>query len=403
MSASSVRWLELPEYQPLRITRAALTEEEGLLLWREYHRYLKVEFPSPSTDGQWKLCAQGWVGTLPVSPDLHFSLTPKVPVGNLFRMLEVAYRLKQFRFLPGLTGAASLDEFFERLASVLAKRVLDRCRRGLYRSYVARREPLSYLRGSLDLRSYLQRPWEVALPCHFQDHTADLEDNQILSWTLARITRSGACSERVLPAVRRGYRALQGFVTPQPVGPDTCVGRFYHRLNKDYEPLHALCRFFLEHTGPTHERGTRRSLPFVVGMARLFELFVAEWLKVNLPAGTGVSAHERVRVGEGHGLEFDIDIVIFATHGRRPLAVLDTKYKAAEKAATDDVAQVVTYAELMDCEDAFLVYPAEPARPLDVAIGGIRVRSLAFPLGGDLELAGSGFRQQLVDWLARVN
>ncbi len=399
MSSDRSRHYELPEFEPRPIAGDALTEEEGLLLWQEYRRYVRVDFPSPRTGGGWLLCAQGWVGTLPVSADLRLALTPKVPVANIFRMLEVAYRL-DFRLFPGLTGAASLDEFFERLASVLARRVLDRCRRGLYRSYQPRREPLPFLRGSLDLRQHVKRPWEIALPCRFQEHTADLEDNQILSWTLERITRSGACSERVLPVVRRGYRALQGFVTPQPVRPEACLGRLYHRLNQDYEPMHALCRFILEHTGPTHERGDRRSLPFLVDMARLFELFVAEWLRVRLPAGLGVTAHERVRVGEGESLQFDIDLVIHATPGRRPLAVLDTKYKAAARAATDDVSQVVTYAELMGCTEAFLVYPTVPKRPLDVAIGSIRVRSLAFPLGGDLETAGVAFRRRLMDWLA---
>jgi 5-methylcytosine-specific restriction enzyme subunit McrC len=68
---------------------------------------------------------------------------------------------------------------------------------------------------------------------------------------------------------------LQGAVQTYPVGPESCVGRTYNRLNADYEPMHALCRFFLENSGPTHERGDRSMFPFLVDMSRLYELFVA--------------------------------------------------------------------------------------------------------------------------------
>jgi len=61
------------------------------------------------------------------------------------------------------------------------------------------------------------------------------------------------------------------------------MGRRYIRQNADYATLHALCRFFLEQAGPTHELGRHRMLPFVVEMAALFERFVVAWLRVHLP------------------------------------------------------------------------------------------------------------------------
>ena len=63
------------------------------------------------------------------------------------------------------------------------------------------------------------------LPCAYEDHTADIEDNRILSWTLFVIVRSGSLTWRELPNVRRAYRTLQGAVQTYPVGPESCVGR----------------------------------------------------------------------------------------------------------------------------------------------------------------------------------
>ncbi len=65
------------------------------------------------------------------------------------------------------------------------------------------------MRGRVDAYEAARRPWDVRLPCHFEEHTADIEDNQILTYTLWLIAQSGVCTERVLPTVRRAYRSLQ--------------------------------------------------------------------------------------------------------------------------------------------------------------------------------------------------
>ena len=272
--------LPLTEYVSARFPRESIPDALGEALWQYYSSQVAVDFPSPKTESQWQLTSQGWVGYIPLTPELGLALQPKVELGNLFRMLEYAYQLKgkSFRFLEGLVECQSLKEFYERLANVLAKRVLDRGRKGFYRAYLPETERLPYVRGRLDVRQAIQTPWDVRLQCHYEEHTADIEENQILAWTLSRIARSGMCTERVLPTVRRAYRALRGLVSTQPCSPQDCVGRLYNRLNDDYHPLHALCRFFLEHSGPSHEVGDRTVLPFLVNMERLYELFVAVWL-----------------------------------------------------------------------------------------------------------------------------
>src|SRR5690606_34534988 len=126
-------------------------EPLGELLWHSYRPQVAVEFPSPKTGGRWELTAQGWVGHIPLAPGLTLELRPKVSLGNLFRMLEYAYDLASFRLLEGQIESQTLADLFERLANILALRVLKRARRGLYRAYVPQAETLSTLRGRLDL------------------------------------------------------------------------------------------------------------------------------------------------------------------------------------------------------------------------------------------------------------
>lgn len=388
------RLIDLTEYEVRLVSPSELAEPDGRKLWTQYGEKVEVQPPTFQTDNVWRLRSLGWVGYIPLGPHLGIRLAPKVPIGNLFRMLEYAYQLRSFEFLEGFTDAATLEEAFDRLANVLAKRVLDRHRKGFHRAYLGQEESLPYIRGSLDLSERLRRPWTVRLPCTFDEHTADIEDNRILLWTLQEIARSGICTPRTIPNVRRAYRSLLGAAALEPILPKDCVDRLYTRLNTDYEPLHALCRFFLEHAGPTHDAGDRRMLPFLVDMARLFELFVAEWLRGHLPKAYRLKYQENVKVGETGGLSFAIDMVLYDALSGEPLAVMDTKYKAPQTPSTDDVQQIVAYAESKDCRRAILVYPTV----LDwrAKVGKIEVFTLPYLLHDDLEDAGRNLMRHLL-------
>lgn len=387
--------IDLREYRQESLPANALTDAVAALIDEKYGAQVAIEPPTFRNQHQWRLTAQGWVGYIPLTPEMAFRLNPKAPLRNLFGMWEYAYRLKSFRFLDDLTAVQSLEEFYEQLANILSRRVLDRARKGFHRSYIPRYDQLPYVRGRIDAYQAARSPWDVHLPCHFEEHTADIDDNRILAYTLWRITRSGVCSERVLPTVRNAYRTLQGVTTFHSFSPDDCVDRRYNRLNQDYHSLHALSRFFLEQSGPTHRAGDRQIMPFLVDMARLFELFVAEWMNVHLPTSWQVQTQEQIYFGRNRNINFRIDLVLRHADAESPYMVLDTKYKAPDKPANSDIHQVVAYAEALGCTEAVLIYPTPLKEPLDDYIGDIRVRTLTFSLDGDLEKAGEAFLQEL--------
>lgn len=387
--------ITLREYEPREFDAAEIPADIGEAIYRNHERHVAVDFPSPKTDGRWRLTSQGWVGHIPLTDDVRLVLEPKVELTNLFRMLEYAYRL-DFSILENLVGCESLDEFYERLANVLAKRVMDRGRKGFYRTYESEEDRLPYLRGRVNLAGSLRRPWDVSVDCRFEEHTADISDNQLLAWTLFVIARTSICSNRVLPTVRRAYRSLVSFSTLSPFLPQDCIGRVYNRLNDDYHPMHALCRFFLEHSGPQHSTGEQTMLPFLVNMGRLFEMFVAEWLRAHPPTGLTPKAQQSVHIDSDAGLNFIIDLVLQDAATGLPKFVVDTKYKVPDSPASDDVAQIVAYAVSKNCHEAVLVYPQPLAKPLDSTISQIRVRSLSFSLNGDLERSGAAFVDDLL-------
>ncbi|MBC8466533.1 MAG: restriction endonuclease [Deltaproteobacteria bacterium] len=388
--------IELTEYRKESIPKDELPRKAGEYLWRSYRNVLSVEPPSFKTENSWQLTPEGWVGHIPLPEGPSIYLSPRVELSNLFRMWEYAYRLERFNFLDGMVGCDSLEDFYENIAGVLAGRVLDRGRKGFYRTYLPETDMLPFLRGRMDTKWAVTRPWEVTIRCHYEEHTGDIDENRILAWTLRKIARSGICRAEVRGRVRRAYRVLRSFVDIQPFCGNDCVGRFYNRLNTDYQPLHALCRFFLESSGPTHEIGDRDMIPFLVYMPALFELFVAEWMRVHLPHGFTLKPQHGFKIDEAGNFRFIPDLVIYDRDSNGPCCVLDTKYKVPDKPGSDDIAKVAAYALGLDCTEAVLVYPSAVIKGIDTHIGSVHVRSVCFGLEGDIEEQGKLFLEQIL-------
>jgi 5-methylcytosine-specific restriction enzyme subunit McrC len=376
-----------------------LSAELAATIRDRYADQVRIDPPWPGGDGLWRLTCLGWVGFIPLRGDFLLALRPKVPLRNLFGMLEYAYRtdLKKLDEEKSLIECADLREFFTRLAHILARRVLDRGRKGLHRAYVSRCERLPVVCGRPDVERNLRRPWDVQLECHFEEHTADVEDNQLLAWTLRRIAQTGLCTGQGGLAVRHAWRGLQGSVTLRPFDSVDCLGRIYDRVNCDYAVLHALCRFFLENSGPAHSVGGHTFFPFLVDMAQLFEGFVAEWLGRSLPPEYELRPKWSVPLNDRERLRFIIDLVLCDRRTGRALCVLDTKYKTDQQAAAADLAQVMAYADTQDCDKAVLVYPAGATKSLTSV--GHDVRRGTFDLSGDLERAGQAFLGDLLGFV----
>lgn len=267
----------------------------------------------------------------------------------------------------------------------------------MYCTYLPHTQPLSYLKGRIDLKKVIQSPWKIKINCHYSEQTRDVEDNQILFWTLYCISHTEFCNEQVRALIRQAYHALQGYITLQAFTSRDCVDRQYNRLDEDYRSLHLLCRFFLNHICPSHELGGYHSYPFLIDMCHLFEQFVAEWLKKYLPNQYKIEIQKFNKYGQ---INFVYDLVLYDTQTNQSICILDTKYKNDAKPDNQDIFQVIAYAVSQKCAKAILVYPMSLATPFQERIGYIQVSSLSFALDGDLDRAGQKFLQDLLSLIS---
>ncbi len=394
---TAVRHFTLSEYETLCLPDSHLPTAVGEQLWRRLDqngKKLLVSFPSPKTEYQWELTAQGWVGQFSLPHQLQLNILPKLPIARLFQLWEAAYELPLAHLTDGLTTLDSLPAFFNLLAHILAQRVIRRGRQGLQQAYVPETADLPYVRGRLVPRQPTAAHPTVQLACRYLAQTTDITDNQILAFTLHQLARSGQCNPAAQTAVRQAYHLLQPAVTLRPFTAPDCQNRSYGRLNQDYAVMHALCRFFLEHTGPRLNDGDHVIMPFLLNMAQLYERSVANWLRTQLPAPYQIKAQESTTVGHHDELCFQIDLTLYGENGR-PLAVLDTKYKTPDKPSQADISQVITYAKARGCPHALLIYPQALPQPLNVLVGDVQLHTIHFGLEQPLDQAGDDFLQQL--------
>jgi len=128
-------------------------------------------------------------------------------------------------------------------------------------------------------------------------------------------------------------------------------------------------------------------------MARLYEKFVAQWLKIHLPPQYKLKIKETVKLDP---IKLEIDLIICDRITGKTLYVLDTKYKNPQQPATPDICQITTYATSQNCDHAILIYPQSLKKEIDRDIGNnINLRTLTFSLEDDLEIAGQAFLQNL--------
>lgn len=351
-----------------RIARAVLSAGYG---------QLAVEAPSETGGADWTVCSKGLVGYLPLGHDVALRIAPKVPISSVLAMLDLAHDVASLEWHRGLATHGVVDGLFDTLASLLARQVANRARKGLYREYVAEQDELSAARGRILPRETLARTLRGAatLVCDFETLTDDLLDNQILLWTLDRLRRSPLGRPEVRREVRASHRLLAACLSLVPVRPVDCE-RSYNQLNADYRPMHALCRLLLEACGSATADGEVASIPFTISMPHLFEKYVARLLAERLQP-LHVEPHRHFTLADG--LSYDADLVLLDGPGGTPLAVMDTKYKLADRPEPADVQQVVFYATVLGCREACLIYPRAMA-PVSFAAGPVTVRTFGLDL-----------------------
>ena len=324
-------------------------------------QYVAVEPGEHS--GRWQVSAHNFVGSINVA-GLQVLVRPKIPLRNLFLLLEVGLREQDWH--DEAVRFETTGDLLPALVSFFARTTETTLARGLYHSYREQRDRLVAMRGRVDIPRQLTQPGVVVpMHCKFTEFTADLIENSYLKAAVSRSLRVAG----VQPIDRR--RLMQHLVTLEDVGD----ARHHHsdhdrvvftRLNDHYKPALRLARLVLANLTLQDAVGETQASSFMLDMNKLFERFVTERLRRSLRGRLEVKDQHQDRLDEGRTVAIKPDL-LFRAAGF-PRFVADIKYKLIGDAAGGrhpDYYQLLAYTTALDLPEGVLIYCLDANRPDD--------------------------------------
>ena len=116
-------------------------------------QYLSIEPGEHS--GHWQVTAHNYVGSINVA-GLQLLVRPKIPLRNLFLLLEVGLRARDWH--DEAVRFETTGDLLPALVSFFARTTETTLARGLYHSYREQRDRLVALRGRVDIARQLTQP-----------------------------------------------------------------------------------------------------------------------------------------------------------------------------------------------------------------------------------------------------
>jgi 5-methylcytosine-specific restriction enzyme subunit McrC len=349
----SLKTLILEERRP-RLCR--LSHADASFLIREHRCHLDV-LPDPRPH-RYRLVANGYVGVI-LAPSLRLVIRPKLPLRNLLHLLD-----------PSATFAGE-DEVQGREAEpvdVVADwfrcRLDDLIASGLHQGYRESPSQGSLLQGRLDVRAQLRNAPGRKDQLHGQvEHfTRDMPCNQVLRSTTELLVASPLLAEEVSQSLRQTLQKLEGISTI-PLHDEVWKTLAGASLPPAYRPVLELARGLAQGCIPTDQTGTTPAPAFLLNLERLFERHISRGIETafarRAPCQVDLQASHSIAEPTPQQPGWSIRPDVLIRRAGNPRLVLDVKWKRLSRTAlvSEDVYQVLAYAQALRVHWAILVYP----------------------------------------------
>ena len=206
-----------------------------------------------------------------------------IPVQNIYYMLAYAFQVLNENGYKNI-ATEQFDNVGELCAAILAKGISVQLKRGLGKEYVSQTEPLSSLRGKIDIAESIktQSMLRKQLVCTYDDFTVNSYMNRILKSTMELLIRSDISKVR-----KKDLRKLLVFF-----GDVDSIDVYdinwrlqYNRNNQSYRMLISICYLVVKGLLQTNTAGITKLMDFLdeQRMCRLYEKFILEYYRREHP------------------------------------------------------------------------------------------------------------------------
>jgi 5-methylcytosine-specific restriction enzyme subunit McrC len=294
---------------------------------------------------------------------------------NLLDMLGYAQKIPTLSAGLAETSAAP-GAWFERLTRLFAIDLWNQANSGLPYGYVLREESLPVLRGRWNIPRQAARH-AIALQAFeviHEEFSSDIALTQVFRSAVEQLRHLSKDDENLHLLGRLSKRLSTAAPGNIPRGALPKVT--FHRLNERFRPAYEMASLFLTGSIPQITAGRLPVHTFLLEMNALFERFVAGFIEQHYNALLPPSLQNCERIQQSGGallylahrgtqkaLRLQPDLLFRSRSQKKPLLVLDTKYKSLCEGAHgpeithEDAYQMLAYSVGLGCPNALLLYP----------------------------------------------
>ena len=202
-----------------------------------------------------------------------------IRIKNIYYMLSYAFQiLNEQGYKQILTE--EFDNVAELFAAILSKGVASQIKRGLSREYILQTEPLSTLRGKIDISASVKEQTMIKkqLVCNYDDFSVNAYLNRIIRTTIGLLVRSDISNTRK----KELRKLLIFFGEVEPVEVNNINWKIrYRRNNQTYQMLISICYLVIKGLLQTNTDGSTKLMDFLdeQRMCRLYEKFILEYYR----------------------------------------------------------------------------------------------------------------------------
>jgi 5-methylcytosine-specific restriction enzyme subunit McrC len=333
-------------------------------------------------DGLFDVAAGTKIGAVRVG-DRQVVVRPKITnISRLIFMLGYARNPQIWRDDP--IGVESDAELLPAIAEAFVRIASRAVERGLLQGYRTVSESLPVLRGRMLAAEQMSRRFGFPVPIavEYDDFTVDIAENQLLAMATLRLLKV----PRISASARLGLQRLRHTLvevsvpsrgTPTPRWQPT-------RLNGRYQGALQLAEIVISAESFENLLGDLHVTGFLFDMCVIFEDFVTVAMSESLHRSRWQCEREApLHLDDQRSVRMRPDLL--CRSGRRPVAVVDAKYKAEKPAGfpNADLYQMLAYCTVLGLKDGHLIYAKgnEEGRVHTVRNAGITIHCKALDLG----------------------
>ena len=253
-----------------------------------------------------------------------------IPVHNIYYMLSYAFKaLNSQGFRQMVTE--SFQNLGDLCAAILCKGVSLQIKQGLARAYIVRTEPLSALRGRIDIQESIktQSLLRQRLVCTYDDFSINTPLNQIIKTTMILLINGDIDRERK-KELRKLLVYFAGIDTLDIHNINWHIQ--YNRQNETYRMLMSVCYLIVKGLLQTQEDGSTKMMDFFdeQRMCRLYEKFILEYYRKEYRNLGAVANASQIPWQLDDGFDEMLPVLqtdIMLTY-REKVLIIDAKYYA---------------------------------------------------------------------------